>query len=141
MRTIWILGTLAVLSCATVVIGRQLPGAGAYALLRPSRRPPAGATPAGCVDTAFKGHDVVLRGWRCASTAPRRGVIVYLHGIADNRESAAGLVPKLTARGFDLIAYDSRAHGASGGDDCTYGYFERLDLRRVLDDAGDGPSC
>jgi hypothetical protein len=32
-----------------------------------------------------------------------------------------------------VIAYDSRAHGESGGDACTYGFFEKEDLRRVLD--------
>ncbi|HKH46916.1 MAG TPA: alpha/beta fold hydrolase, partial [Thermoanaerobaculia bacterium] len=41
--------------------------------------------------------------------------------------------------GFDVIAYDSRAHGDSGGDTCTYGYFEKKDLRRVLDTVPSGP--
>jgi uncharacterized protein len=76
---------------------------------------------------------VTLQGWRCRSTAARRGTIVYLHGIADNRTSAAGLVPRFAPRGFDMIAYDSRAHGASTGEACTYGYFETRDLARVLD--------
>jgi pimeloyl-ACP methyl ester carboxylesterase len=38
--------------------------------------------------------------------------------------------------GFDVIAYDSRGHGASQGDQCTYGYFEKRDLQRVLDELG-----
>ena len=37
------------------------------------------------------------------------------------------------ARGFDVVAYDSRAHGESAGDVCTYGFYEKEDLRRVLD--------
>ena len=37
------------------------------------------------------------------------------------------------ARGFDVVAYDSRAHGESEGDVCTYGFYEKEDLRRVLD--------
>ena len=32
-----------------------------------------------------------------------------------------------------MIAYDSRAHGESEGDVCTYGFYEKEDLRRVLD--------
>jgi pimeloyl-ACP methyl ester carboxylesterase len=36
-------------------------------------------------------------------------------------------------RGFDVVAYDSRAHGESEGEACTYGYYERVDLIRVLD--------
>ena len=61
---------------------------------------------------------------------------MYLHGIADNRSSAAGVATRFTSRGFDFIAYDSRAHGASEGEHCTYGYYEKLDLRRVLDEVG-----
>jgi pimeloyl-ACP methyl ester carboxylesterase len=34
--------------------------------------------------------------------------------------------------GFDVIAYDSRAHGASEGSACTYGVYEKQDLLRVL---------
>jgi pimeloyl-ACP methyl ester carboxylesterase len=32
-----------------------------------------------------------------------------------------------------VVAYDSRAHGESEGDACTYGYYEKNDLSRVLD--------
>jgi pimeloyl-ACP methyl ester carboxylesterase len=35
--------------------------------------------------------------------------------------------------GCDSVAYDSRAHGESDGDACTYGYFEKDDLRQALD--------
>jgi pimeloyl-ACP methyl ester carboxylesterase len=64
---------------------------------------------------------------------------VYLHGIADNRDSSIGVVRRFTAQGLDVVAYDSRAHGASGGSLCTYGYFEREDLRRVIDTLSPGP--
>lgn len=42
-------------------------------------------------------------------------------------------------RGFDVLAYDSRAHGESGGDACTYGFYEKEDLRRVIDTLDSGP--
>jgi pimeloyl-ACP methyl ester carboxylesterase len=42
-------------------------------------------------------------------------------------------------RGFDVVAYDSRANGESDGDACTYGFFEKEDLRRVLDTLEKGP--
>jgi pimeloyl-ACP methyl ester carboxylesterase len=32
-----------------------------------------------------------------------------------------------------VVAYDSRANGESTGDVCTYGYYEKDDLRRVID--------
>ena len=36
-------------------------------------------------------------------------------------------------------AYDSRAHGESGGAACTYGFYEKQDLHRVVDTIGSGP--
>ncbi len=38
--------------------------------------------------------------------------------------------------GFDVVADDSRAHGESAGDACTYGYHEKKDLSRVLHPLG-----
>jgi pimeloyl-ACP methyl ester carboxylesterase len=87
----------------------------------------------------FRGEEVALEGWRCPATEPRGATLVYLHGIADNRSSAAGVVERFTARGFDVVAYDSRAHGDSGGTACTYGFFEKRDLSRVLDGVASGP--
>lgn len=68
-----------------------------------------------------------------------RGTIVYLHGIADNPGSAAGAIARFVPRGFRVIAYDSRSHGRSEGDVCTYGFHEKTDLRRVIDTVTDGP--
>lgn len=97
------------------------------------------APPPRCDEASFHGAGLQLRGWRCAATGPARGTIVYLHGIADNRTSAAGPITRFTQRGFDVIAYDSRGHGESEGEICTYGVFEKDDLRSVMDTAGPGP--
>jgi pimeloyl-ACP methyl ester carboxylesterase len=78
-----------------------------------------------------------LSGWQCTATHHRRGItLVYLHGIGDNRSSSVGIIQHFLPLGYDVIAYDSRGHGLSGGDRCTYGYFEKEDLRRVIDQAG-----
>jgi len=119
-------------ACAT------LPGIGAGALLHPAKNRNRLATPAACRDEIFTGAGVMLRGWRCATTARRRGTIVWLHGVVDNHGSAAGLVDRFV-RGFDLVAYDSRAHGDSGGEVCTYGFYEKDDLARVVDTIEPGP--
>ena len=39
-------------------------------------------------------------------------------------------------KGFDVLAYDGRGHGDSTGTFCSYGVFEKDDLRRVLDRLG-----
>lgn len=127
---------LVLLAVAAAYAFTQVPMIAAGGLLYPMRRVVGVAPPAGCTDAEFEGAGVTLRGWRCAarmrSTGPR-GTIVYLHGVADNRASAAGTLKHFTELGFDAIAYDSRAHGDSSGDICTYGYFEKQDLARVLD--------
>lgn len=116
-----------------------LPQLGAGALLHPARHEMTAALPAACTSVRFAGHEVTLAGWACRASAARRATLVYLHGIADNRASSAGIIERFTARGFDVVAYDSRAHGQSGGAACTYGYLEKQDLRRVLDRVEPGP--
>jgi alpha-beta hydrolase superfamily lysophospholipase len=118
-------------------LGCMPPSWGANALLHPARRPlrqrPAGAYEA--ID--LNGDGVNLKGWRFRAQGAKRGTVVFLHGVGDNRGSSVGIAQHFVARGFDVLAYDSRAHGESGGDACTYGFYEKRDLARALDLLGD----
>lgn len=129
----------ALLATLCLAVACQLPTVAAGALLHPARSVRSGSTPAGCVERSFDGADVTLRGWYCAAAAPRRGSLVILHGVADTRAGSAGLIGRFTRKGLDVVAYDSRAHGESGGDVCTYGFWEKQDLRRVIDALPSGP--
>ena len=130
---------LAVLTAAGLG-ATYLPTLGAKGILHPYRREVVTAPPESCVDEVFTGFDVMLKGWRCVPAAGiMRGTVVYLHGVADNRVSAAGVIDRFQRRGFEVIAYDSRAHGESSGTACTYGVLEKRDLRRVLDRVEPGP--
>ncbi len=108
------------------------PSWGANALLHPSRRSVTSQPthPFEAVD--LEGVGVKLKGWWFHTNAPR-GTVVYLHGVADNRGSSVGIADHFLRRGFDVLAYDSRAHGESTGGACTYGFYEKQDLHRVLD--------
>jgi hypothetical protein len=117
----------------------SLAGIGAGALLHPSRRTAIPPPPDGCLGVVFAGAGVSLDGWQCAAATDRRGTLIYLHGVADNRSSSAGVVQRFRSRGFDVVAYDSRAHGQSTGDNCTYGYYEKRDLAHVIDALPEGP--
>jgi pimeloyl-ACP methyl ester carboxylesterase len=122
---------------AAAIAQSQLPMIGASALLYPSRRPSVRPAPQNCVERAFDGVGVRLSGWVCAAdAATNKPTIVFLHGIADNRDSSVGVIDRFRGRGFNVIAYDSRRHGGSEGSRCTYGFFEKQDLQRVLDQAG-----
>lgn len=112
---------------------------GAAAILHPARRTALSDPPRPHEEVTFKGHGVLLRGWRFPAAGARRGSLIYLHGVADNRGSVAGIAARYVPRGFDVVAYDSRAHGRSEGDACTYGFYEKQDLSRVLDVMPAGP--
>ena len=117
----------------------QAPSVIAGAILRPARVVHEAPPPAGCVEREFEGVGVTLRGWSCEPAGATRGTLVSLHGVADNRRGAAGLVARFGRHGLAVVAYDSRAHGASDGEFCTYGFHEKQDLRRVIAALPPGP--
>lgn len=121
------------------VASTQLPAIGAGAMLHPFHRKVGQAAPPLCEAVTLKGDGIDLQGWRGEAQGERRGTIIYLHGVADNRVSGLGIIQRFTKTGFDVLAYDSRAHGESGGAACTYGFHEKEDLRRVLDTVKPGP--
>jgi len=139
-RARFVLPGLGVIVLAAVAVGAgQLPSLGAGALLHPLRRHVDALPPDGCSETAFSGAGINLAGWKCRGTGEHRGTLIYLHGVADNRVSSVATIQRFRPLGFDVIAYDSRAHGDSGGDICTYGFFEKQDLRHVMDTVKVGP--
>jgi pimeloyl-ACP methyl ester carboxylesterase len=129
------LGVILILGLVAI----QLPSIGAGLILHPPHRRVVGPPPSSCQEITFRGEGVNLQGWRGEADGKHRGTLIYLHGIADNRASGAGVMERFRKQGFDVVAYDSRAHGESEGDACTYGFFERQDLRAVLDTVRPGP--
>jgi pimeloyl-ACP methyl ester carboxylesterase len=85
---------------------------------------------------AFSSGSERLEGWLFRGDGERRGLVVYLHGIADNRQSGVGVAERLLPRGYDVFSFDARAHGLSSGSACTYGLHERHDVSRALDAVG-----
>lgn len=79
-----------------------------------------------------------LKGWFVHPRAftATRGTVVLLHGSSSCKESLLGPAAQLADHGYNAILYDSRAHGESGGKFATYGFYEKEDFSRVLDEAG-----
>lgn len=134
----WLKAIAGLIALLVGVTAYQLPEMGAMALLHPFKRSMTHKTPAGCEERTFVGEGVRLKGWFAPAATHRRGTLIYLHGVADNRASGAGVIERFRMRGFDVVAYDSRAHGQSEGEACSYGVFEKQDLRRVLGTVGPG---
>jgi pimeloyl-ACP methyl ester carboxylesterase len=74
-----------------------------------------------------------LDSWLVKADPPARGTVVYLHGVADCKIDGIGLARLLRGNGYNVFLYDARRHGESGGEYCTYGYFEKNDVVSVLD--------
>lgn len=130
---------LASIICTLGLVSCQLHEIGANLALHPPRKRITATPPAGCHEITIHGGGIPIRGWQGNAAGARHGTIIYLHGIADNRESGSGVMERFRKRGFDVIACDSRAHGETGGDVCTYGVREKDDLKRIMAMAKPGP--
>lgn len=78
--------------------------------------------------------DVKLKGFLSYSkTQPTKGSIILLHGIRGYKEHFVDLSSWLTLKGYNTLALDSRAHGESEGQFCTFGVKEKQDLKSWID--------
>ena len=58
----------------------------------------------------------------------KRRVVILVHGRTANRYTMLSHGEAYYRLGFDLVVFDQRAHGESGGDRCSMGYHEAQDL-------------
>jgi fermentation-respiration switch protein FrsA (DUF1100 family) len=65
-------------------------------------------------------------------TPPKNGaVILVAHGY--NASRPEDIYVMFARNGYGVLAWDFRAHGASGGETCSLGYYEQLDVEAALD--------
>ena len=78
------------------------------------------------------GIELAVREWG-ASGEPR-ATVVLVHGLAATKDhpELVTVADALADRGLDVIAYDARGHGASGGL-CTLGDLERHDVAAAVE--------
>lgn len=75
-----------------------------------------------------------LKGWFFpANRDTAKATIVILHGISSCKETQFDRARILAENGFNSFALDLRAHGESDGDYCTFGYYEKYDIKAVAD--------
>lgn len=79
---------------------------------------------------------IVLKGWFIHAARPDPfGTVILLHGSASCKEAMLATAETLAFSGCNAVIVDLRAHGESGGMYCTYGYYEKEDVSRIIDEA------
>lgn len=86
------------------------------------------------IEFLSRGSNVTLSGWYIPGE--REGpTVILVHGIGAVRSAnrLVDLASRLVDRGFNILMFDLRCHGTSGGEFISAGYFERQDLLGAFD--------
>jgi uncharacterized protein len=80
-----------------------------------------------------EGH-VELSGWLLPG-APEQPYVIFVHGLDSERsaDGAVDLASRLVGQGYNVLLFDLRGHGISGGERISGGYFERQDVLGAYD--------
>ena len=73
----------------------------------------------------------VIRGWLAGPQAPIASVLL-LHPVRGNRRSMLGRARFLIQSDYQVLLVDLQAHGASDGDQITFGHLESLDASAAV---------
>jgi fermentation-respiration switch protein FrsA (DUF1100 family) len=65
---------------------------------------------------------------------PGNPYVIFCHGVTEHKVNSIKYMNLFLKRGFNAILYDHRRHGESEGTFTSYGYFEKEDLKSVVDE-------
>ncbi|MCX5795593.1 MAG: alpha/beta hydrolase [Elusimicrobia bacterium] len=132
---LWVLGGAA-LCLAAVALGFGWWGAGL--ILHPPKMSPLAVFPEhfglAYEKVSFSTSDgLTLKGWFLPSPTGDERTVLMCHGWGDNKgELLAGTRFLNSVGGFNLLYFDNRSHGESGGDITTIGCLEVLDFQAAM---------
>ncbi|WP_409251264.1 alpha/beta hydrolase [Bacillus sp. SCS-153A] len=65
---------------------------------------------------------------------PGNKYMIFCHGVTENKLNSLKYMNLFLKKGFNAVVYDHRRHGESGGKTSSYGFFEKQDLKAVVDE-------
>ncbi len=84
-------------------------------------------------DVSVASEGLRLSGWHIPSERPDRPVVFIAHGFNANKENFLLPAVMLHQLGYEVVLFDFRAHGGSGGHTTTFGLREARDVKAVHD--------
>ncbi len=75
---------------------------------------------------------ITLRGWFIPAVTKSKATVIVLHGVNASREFMLPTAKILNEKEFNVVLFDSRGHGKSGGPYCTYGFYEKKDISAIV---------
>ena len=78
-------------------------------------------------------HGYSLKGTYILCNNESRNTVILVHDLDGSRWSVMKYADMYLTKGFNVLIYDSRGHGESGGNNSTLGYLEKDDLDSWVD--------
>ncbi|WP_378956497.1 alpha/beta hydrolase [Pelosinus sp. sgz500959] len=74
-----------------------------------------------------------LQGTYLPNPTPSNNTVIFVHGITGSRLMGLWYAPLYIKAGYNVLIYDSRASGESGGNSVSWGFYEKYDLDQWID--------
>jgi hypothetical protein len=74
-----------------------------------------------------------LPGYYIPSEKPSDKTIIFCHGVTMSYISSVKYAKMFYKKGWNVFIYDHRRHGEGEGKITSYGYYEKMDLKAVVD--------
>jgi uncharacterized protein len=115
----------------TLIIENALPYSGIKPFRRTSAEKPSDV---GLQYESFsvKNDSVQLAGYYIPNDTAK-ATMICMSGISSCKERNIAFAKRLHNIGMNVVLIDHRAHGESTGDYCTFGFYEKYDVQRVID--------